>query len=109
MMLTSEMSTTLTLNESVVAEIKETVVDATPRTYIPQLDGLRAFAVCFVLVAHGLYSEIPFLKKFTGFGSTGVLLFFVISGYLISRILIRSKGAHKYFFNFYARRGLRIC
>ena len=28
MMLTSEMSTTLTLNESVVAEIKETVVDA---------------------------------------------------------------------------------
>src|SRR5262249_16341529 len=61
-----------------------------------------------VLVAHGLYSEIPSLRKFTDFGPTGVLIFFIISGFLISRILIRSKGTPNYFFNFYARRGLRI-
>jgi peptidoglycan/LPS O-acetylase OafA/YrhL len=80
-----------------------------PRDYIPQLDGLRALAVLFVLVAHGLDSDLlPSVTKYTGFGATGVLIFFVISGFLISRILIRSKGSTKYFVNFYARRGLRI-
>lgn len=102
------MATTSTFNEVSVVEFTETRVAETRPNYIPQLDGLRAFAVSFVLVAHGLFSEIPSLKKITDFGSTGILLFFTISGFLISRILIRSKGAPNYFFNFYARRGLRI-
>jgi peptidoglycan/LPS O-acetylase OafA/YrhL len=102
------MPTTTAPNEASAAETTEIGIAERPKNYIPQLDGLRAFAVSFVLVAHGLYSEIPSLKKITDFGSTGILLFFVISGFLISRILIRSKGAPNYFFNFYARRGLRI-
>jgi peptidoglycan/LPS O-acetylase OafA/YrhL len=102
------MTTTIALDELSVAETTAARIVEKPRNYIPQLDGLRAFAVSFVLVAHGLYSEIPSLKKITDYGSTGILLFFIISGFLISRILIRSKGSPNYFFNFYARRGLRI-
>jgi peptidoglycan/LPS O-acetylase OafA/YrhL len=96
------------LQEMRVAKTRETGIGDQRKDYIPQLDGLRAFAVAFVLVAHGLYSEIPSLKKYADFGHTGVLMFFVISGFLISRILIRSKNNPNYFFNFYARRGLRI-
>jgi peptidoglycan/LPS O-acetylase OafA/YrhL len=96
------------LTVAAVTTLTEPRAGEKTKAYIPQLDGLRAFAVVFVLVAHGLYSEIPSLQKFTDFGATGVLIFFVISGFLISRILIRSKGTPNYFFNFYARRGLRI-
>jgi peptidoglycan/LPS O-acetylase OafA/YrhL len=92
-----------------VAEPPKTSKNDKPRDYIPQLDGLRALAVLFVLVAHGLDSDLlPSVTKYTGFGAAGVLIFFVISGFLISRILIRSKDSPNYLFNFYARRGLRI-
>ena len=92
-----------------LAEPPKTSKNDKPKDYIPQLDGLRALAVLFVLVAHGLDSDLfPSLTNYTGFGAAGVLIFFVISGFLISRILIRSKDGPNYFFNFYARRGLRI-
>jgi peptidoglycan/LPS O-acetylase OafA/YrhL len=44
--------------------------------YMPHLDGLRAIAVMAVLVQHWFVTAIPV-------GSWGVILFFVISGYLI--------------------------
>jgi peptidoglycan/LPS O-acetylase OafA/YrhL len=70
--------------------------------YLPELDGLRAVAVLSVIMFH---IGMP------GFalGWLGVFLFFVISGYLITGILLDSKEHSKrYFRNFYIRRALRI-
>jgi peptidoglycan/LPS O-acetylase OafA/YrhL len=57
--------------------------------YLPKLDGLRAVAVGLV-VLHHLGS--PIFEKL-GAGTLGVRLFFVISGYLITRILIEARSA----------------
>src|SRR5262245_34719431 len=54
---------------------------------LPQLDGLRALAVLGVLVCHSTDSEWAHLGPF------GVRLFFVISGFLITRILLEQRGA----------------
>ena len=48
------------------------------------------------------------LKKIAVFGQTGVSLFFVLSGFLITRILLNSKEDSNYFINFFSRRSLRI-
>jgi len=58
-------------------------------SYNKQIDGLRCFAVLGVLVFHFMYFENIFLARFP-FGQ-GVNLFFVISGYLITKILLVSK------------------
>lgn len=52
---------------------------------LPQLDGLRALAVTFVMAFH----FIPGVDRFAPLGSIGVRLFFVLSGFLITRILLR--------------------
>jgi peptidoglycan/LPS O-acetylase OafA/YrhL len=84
---------------------------------LPELDGVRGIAILLVLFAHfsnftrtvplagidvGYYAVAPF-------GRYGVDLFFVLSGFLISGILLDAKTApHHYFRNFYVRRILRI-
>jgi len=76
--------------------------------YIPQFDGLRGIAILIVLLAHLTYLEgIGFAQLFK-YGRTGVDLFFVLSGFLITGILLDTKGLPGYFKNFYARRALRI-
>ena len=69
---------------------------------IPGLDGLRALAIFTVLGSH---------TKNYDFGWMGVQFFFVLSGFLITGILLRMKEnlpAQQYFKSFYGRRFLRI-
>lgn len=76
--------------------------------YIPQFDGLRGVAILMVLIGHsGFLEALPNLGslEYTRFG---VDLFFVLSGFLITGILLDAKGSEHYFRNFYARRALRI-
>lgn len=77
--------------------------------HIPQLDGLRAFAILPVLLTHSWrdYPSLP-IARLGPAGWVGVDLFFVLSGFLITRILLQARGRGHYFRNFYARRGLRI-
>ena len=71
------------------------------RGYRPGLDGLRGLAVAAVFVYHAHGESLPG-------GWLGVDLFFVLSGFLITGILLDTKGGDGYFRNFYARRALRI-
>src|SRR5947209_1233106 len=52
------------------------------KTYQPELDGMRAIAVLAVLLFHGVMSWLPG-------GFLGVDVFFVLSGYLITRLLLQ--------------------
>jgi peptidoglycan/LPS O-acetylase OafA/YrhL len=87
--------------------------------HIPILDGIRAYAVLLVCFAHffqvneiNLYKSSKILGvlffKLSQIGLTGVELFFLLSGFLITGILLESKKSSKYFTTFYARRFLRI-
>ncbi|WP_186079145.1 acyltransferase family protein [Burkholderia gladioli] len=70
--------------------------------YRPDIDGLRAAAVLAVVLFHAFPSALPG-------GFVGVDVFFVISGYLISGILIADLGTDRFSFRrFYARRIRRI-
>lgn len=80
------------------------------------LDGVRGIAILAVIVFHFEFlarqdhrvGADAVLDKVTGLGWAGVGLFFVLSGYLITGILIDTKSAAHRLRNFYARRILRI-
>ena len=55
---------------------------------MPQLDGVRAVAVLLVLVQH--YADVPLVRRL-GPGGLGVWIFFALSGFLITRILLDVK------------------
>ena len=71
------------------------------RARIGGLDGLRALAVSAVVLFHSHLAG-------TELGWVGVELFFVISGFLITRILLESRERPGYLRVFYTRRALRI-
>lgn len=73
------------------------------RRYRPEIDGLRAVAVLAVLVYHAAPALLPA-------GFVGVDIFFVISGYLITSILVAEHGATGRIdlLAFYARRARRL-
>ena len=84
-------------------------------SHIPNLDGLRGIAALMIMAFHwhqlSLAPRGTFLTSlghFATVGQTGVDLFFVLSGFLITRILINSRHDNRYFRNFYTRRALRI-
>jgi peptidoglycan/LPS O-acetylase OafA/YrhL len=77
--------------------------------YMPRLDGLRALAVGGVLLDHFIHS--PWVHVWRT-GDAGVRLFFVLSGFLITQILLierdRSESAGASAVRFYGRRLLRL-
>src|SRR5918998_5491330 len=77
------------------------------------LDGLRGLAILLVMAHHLtiVRSEVPFdvgALELLHTGWVGVDLFFVLSGFLITGILLDARGSDRYFASFYARRTLRI-
>jgi len=79
------------------------------QTRLPQLDGLRGVAIMLVIL-HNQSSKYPslHLENLFANGWMGVDLFFVLSGFLITGILVDTKYSEGYFKNFYTRRCLRI-
>jgi peptidoglycan/LPS O-acetylase OafA/YrhL len=75
---------------------------------------VRGLAIVMVMITHfvGEATTRTALQrlavKAAGYGLLGVDLFFVLSGFLITGLLLRAKGRPHYFRNFYARRTLRI-
>jgi peptidoglycan/LPS O-acetylase OafA/YrhL len=81
---------------------------------LQSLDGLRAIAILLVFFHH-VQSHIPAVnlpaqvfRMYANQGWMGVDLFFVLSGFLITGILLDTREASNYFTGFYARRILRI-
>ncbi|MEO6222670.1 MAG: acyltransferase [Vicinamibacterales bacterium] len=82
--------------------------------YVPELDGLRAIAVLLVVIFHCRTIAMAgtgaqhFYVSLAEAGWIGVDLFFVLSGFLITGILVDTVGTAGYFRSFYIRRILRI-
>lgn len=82
---------------------------------IPSLDGLRALSIFLVLALHslqrlGFTHNVPWFWAGIFNGGTGVFIFFVISGYLITSLLLREheKRGSISLRGFYFRRAMRI-
>ena len=78
-------------------------------SYLPELDGLRGLAILWVV----LYHCDPLLTgtcmhRVAEWGWAGVIVFFVLSGFLITANLLGTRDKPHYFHNFHARRALRI-
>ena len=78
-------------------------------TYAPSLDGIRAFAVILVICLHA-QTIYPTLEQSFYSGFLGVDIFFVLSGFLITSILLKEYDANGSLSarNFFARRFLRL-
>ncbi len=83
---------------------------------VRELDGVRGIAI-FVVVAFHLLKRadyftnnevLHFISRLSSIGWVGVDIFFVLSGFLITSILLKTKAEKNYFKNFYIRRALRI-
>src|SRR5262245_48753190 len=86
---------------------------------IDALDGVRGIAILLVVLMHAMFFGVPLpgvppldasglYPRIAALGWCGVDVFFVLSGFLITGILLRTKDRPHYFRNFYARRALRI-
>jgi peptidoglycan/LPS O-acetylase OafA/YrhL len=101
---------------SVIADNSVKPAPALIRPYVPELDSMRGIAVLMVLFLHcmtpPLNASLPrwgqIILSVSEHGGVGVNLFFVLSGFLITGILIANKDRPDYYRHFYTRRALRI-
>jgi peptidoglycan/LPS O-acetylase OafA/YrhL len=70
---------------------------------IAELDAIRGLAALAIMVNH-----LPFSNRLIHLGAYGVDLFFVLSGYLITTIILKNAGSTGFMTSFYVRRSLRI-
>ena len=106
------------MNERFHGRDRKTAVLPIPngRRHIDSLDGIRGIAVILVLAVH--FQTMAVLPQTSGisrqvthvmsWGWCGVDLFFVLSGFLITSILLDGKNTERRFWTFYIRRILRI-
>jgi peptidoglycan/LPS O-acetylase OafA/YrhL len=95
--------------------LERTVRRAGSSGHLPALDGIRGLAISWV-VFHNTTDSLPqtvhgashLLALLAHPGWIGVQLFFALSGFLITGILLDTQRATNYFFAFYAKRALRI-
>jgi len=88
--------------------------DPNPSSHCRALDGIRGLAILLVFCFDclkipndgGIVSQA--VRILCGAGWTGVDLFFVLSGFLITGILLDTKGRRGYFSSFFGRRAVRI-
>ena len=77
--------------------------------YLPELDGLRGLTILAVVLYHcNPRLQGTWIYGASLWGWAGVILFFVLSGFLITSILLATRDKPRYFHNFHARRALRI-
>jgi peptidoglycan/LPS O-acetylase OafA/YrhL len=86
--------------------------------HIPELDGIRGIAALMVFFHHLCFTEINLsvwhnsvvrgLYSVSMYGDSGVDIFFVLSGFLITSLLIRDRESSRYYQDFYWKRALRI-
>jgi peptidoglycan/LPS O-acetylase OafA/YrhL len=77
--------------------------------YLPELDGLRGLAILWVVIYHCHPRLVgTWIYGASLWGWAGVVLFFVLSGFLITSILLTTRDKPQALHNFHARRALRI-
>jgi peptidoglycan/LPS O-acetylase OafA/YrhL len=104
------------VERSAIVDRRSTDAARLLRPYMPELDAVRGVAILMVLFFHGIAPPLgqplsrigSALFRLAQYGWTGVNLFFVLSGFLITGILLDSRGRADYFSRFYFRRALRI-
>jgi peptidoglycan/LPS O-acetylase OafA/YrhL len=77
---------------------------------IPSLDGLRAISISLVILSHLVKWKHISIQVIGAYGSLGVFIFFVLSGYLITNLLLREyeRTSTISLRDFYLRRAFRI-
>ncbi len=78
--------------------------------HLPELDGVRGLAILLVLIWHYLVDQMhgSWIARAGALTWSGVDLFFVLSGFLLGSILVRSRGREGFYAMFYWRRACRI-
>ena len=113
--------TTVLAAQPKIAPMKQTAASAKAKIFFPNLDGLRFVSFFVVFLYHSLLSILSYLKDASPavynvaeflfqHGNLGVNFFFVLSGFLITYLLIKEKEftGRIHVPNFYVRRILRI-
>ena len=89
-----------------VAAAGETATRAPSDIRIPALDGLRGLMTIFVVLSH-YFGEVPAGLTYLCVGWIAVMVFFVLSGYLVGRLIIEKMSARNFLPVFYLRRVCR--